>query len=302
MAVERQDKAGRHKRGNADCSRPQRPPLPAHRLFAPLLGVWGAALGGLTTLVLPQPVLFSAAVALGLGALGGLAPFALAAIAALILGAAMLMLARLISRKTVRQADAPSLAAMAIRRVRTIDPVSDLGSNSLDEPVASQPFASHTPQAEPAPEAALHDLPPPRALDLGEFVALAGRNAVWVEEPAPGGAEAATCTSIPDAAPECDAAPAPLRAESSAAIERLRAVPPSELSMVQMVERFAAAMHEHQATALQNGQRADLAGRDAALAEALKALATLSVGSGEDPHNDPLRASISRLQELRGAA
>lgn len=305
MAGGRQDIASRREGRKADRSKKRRSPLAAHRWFAPILGIWGAALGGLTTLVLPQSMVFPAALALGLGALGGFAPFGLAGMAALILGATMLMLARLIARKAVPPVDTPSLATMAMRYVRTIDPVTELGSGSLDEPVKTEPFASLRPQAEPVAAAAPHDLPPPRALDLGEFAALAGRNGVWVNESMPGAAEAEQVTQ-PDPevfpAPVDEAQPAPLRTVSPSAIERLRAVPPSELSLVQMVERFAAAMHEHQATAPSKGDRADLAGRDAALAEALKALAALSQGARADTHSEPLRAAIGRLQELRGAA
>lgn len=305
MAGERQDMAGKRERGTGDRSRKRRSPLAAHRWFAPLLGVWGAALGGLSTLVLPQPMLIAAAFALGLGALGGLAPFALAGIAAVIVGGAMLMLAWMIARKAVRQADAPSLAAMAMRHVRTIDPVTELGSGSLDEPVESPPFAQRRRQAKPVADAAPNDLPPPRALDLGEFAVLAGRNGVWVEEPAPGAAEAEQAEQAapaPAPADKHDAAPAPLRAVVPPAIERLRAVPPSELSLIQMVERFAAAMHEHQAASPTKGDRADPNGRDAALAEALKALAALSESAREDTQSEPLRTAIGRLQELRGAA
>jgi hypothetical protein len=92
------------------------------------------------------------------------------------------------------------------------------------------------------------------------------------------------------------AAPRPV---SPSAIERLRAVPPSELSLVQMVERFAAALHEHQSTPAGS---TCLAARDAALAEALKALALLSRDSEAQTQSEPVRAALGRLQELRGAA
>jgi hypothetical protein len=92
------------------------------------------------------------------------------------------------------------------------------------------------------------------------------------------------------------AAPRPV---SPSAIERLRAVPPSELSLVQMVERFAAALHEHQSTPAGS---TGLAARDAALAEALKALAVLSRDSEAQTQSEPVRAALGRLQELRGAA
>ena len=109
------------------------------------------------------------------------------------------------------------------------------------------------------------------------------------------------------------------------ALEKLRQIPTSELSLVQMVERFAGALHEHQNT---GGARVEIAhhGRDAALVEALKAL-TLFTESGFDRASgdqlrDPLsgagapepasaraneteedlRRALVKLQSLRGAA
>ena len=165
--------------------------------------------------------------------------------------------------------------------------------------------------------------PPPLELDLEEFGALPGRNAVWVEaesilgaSPAPEAPAFAPALTLPvdeaelpetpaEAAPEPvlqAVAPAP-RPLSPSAIERLRAVPTSELSLVQMVERFAAALHEHQSAAPGQGpQRADQAGREAALAEALKALAAFSPDESSSAQGEPLRAALTRLQELRGAA
>jgi hypothetical protein len=193
--------------------------------------------------------------------------------------------------------DTPSIAAMAVRHVRTIDPASELGSASLDAPVENMPFAAAAPVAEPAP-AVIAEAPAPVELDLADFAALPGRNAVWVEAPAAAAAE-------PEPAPAPEpvlraVAPPPV---SPSAIERLRAVPPSELSLLQMVERFAAALHEHQSAPVSGSDpRAGMAGRDAALAEALKALATLSRDSEAQTQSEPLRAALGRLQALRGAA
>ena len=103
-------------------------------------------------------------------------------------------------------------------------------------------------------------------------------------------------------------------------------IPTSELSLVQMVERFAGALHDHQNSARVRGDFAQN-GRDAALAEALKAL-TLFTESGFDPagydigrgaaghaagasglpegaidHTErELRQALAKLQSLRGAA
>lgn len=131
----------------------------------------------------------------------------------------------------------------------------------------------------------------PRELDLAEFAELPGRNAVWVEEPA--------------------SAPKP-RPVPASALEKLRQTPPEELSLVEMVERFAGALHEHQQKEQSRLPRSGPA-RDAALAEALKAL-TLFTERGFDHRGEnseasdlsqterELRAALVKLQTLRGAA
>jgi hypothetical protein len=151
----------------------------------------------------------------------------------------------------------------------------------------------------------------PRALDLAEFGTLPGRNAVWVDEPVPD-AVAAAAEDRPGAGPP---RPEPVPAS---ALEKLRRKPPEELSLVEMVERFAAALHERQ-----NAERAHAAhaqpGRDAALAEALKALSLFTEGGFDRTDPDAgiaggmaddqvsrtereLRDALSRLRNLRGAA
>ena len=155
----------------------------------------------------------------------------------------------------------------------------------------------------------------PRELDLSEFAAFPGRNAVWVEEPE---ATEAPSDVLPEAAPyiltddlptkepvasapvtvlrEADPLPEP----GTAALARLRAVPPSELSLAEMVERFAGALHEHRASPPTRAlSAADLAAREAALAEALKALAALSGDDAPDKARDPLRAALAQLQMPR---
>ncbi|MBI1403249.1 MAG: hypothetical protein GC147_08555 [Porphyrobacter sp.] len=281
---------GRRKKAQVREGRQPRPRLAAQGFFAPVLGIWGAALGAAVILVLPQASATALAAAAGLGGLGGFAPQLLALLAALVLGGAMFALARIAARRVRPAVDAPSLAAVAMRRVRTIDPATELGSQRLDDPVETPPFA--VPADEPG-----EDPPAPRSLDLEEFGALPGRNAVWVEEPAVAAQDAA-----PAPAPADETAPARPRPSRPSAIERLRAVPPSELSLIQMVERFAAAVHEHQAAAARGERRPDPAGREAALAEALKALATLSGEMREEADDEPLRKALARLQELRGAA
>lgn len=305
-------------------ARRSRPTVRAHALFVPILAIWGALLGGLVTLVLPAGAVLAAAANIGLGALDEMSRFILAGVAALVIGSVMLVIGRLLASKADPRKDMPAIASMVVRQVRTIDPASELGSDSFDAPVETIPFAAAEAQREPvaklAPETepvALAEVPAPapaspQELDLAQFAALAGRNAVWIEEPV---AAAVPSLVVPEPAPAPAPVPAPVPAPASepatimrraqprppipSAIERLRAVPPSELSLVQMVERFAAALHEHQSTPAGS---TGLAARDAALAEALKALAMLSRDSEAQTQSEMVRAALGRLQELRGAA
>lgn len=305
-------------------ARRSRPTVRAHALFVPILAIWGALLGGLVTLALPAGAVLAAAANIGLGALDEMSRFILAGVAALVIGSVMLVIGRLLASKADPRKDMPSIASMGVPQVSTIDPASELGSDSFDAPVETMPFAAAEAQREPvaklAPEpepVVLAEVPAPapaspQELDLAQFAALEGRNAVWIEEPV-----AATMPSlvVPEPAPAPAPVPAPVPAPASepatimrraqprpprpSAIERLRAVPPSELSLVQMVERFAAALHEHQSTPAGS---TGLAARDAALAEALKALAVLSRDSEAQTQSEPVRAALGRLKELRGAA
>ncbi|MEL6706854.1 MAG: hypothetical protein AAFP79_01130 [Pseudomonadota bacterium] len=104
-------------------------------------------------------------------------------------------------------------------------------------------------------------------------------------------------------------------APPASGIEKLRQVPPQDLSLIQLVERFAAALHDaqdrspHELTS-ENLAR-ETASRERALAEALKALDVFTDGGRR--HEDADTASISeterdlqdalvKLQSLRGAA
>lgn len=295
-------------------------PLAASRVFAPMLGLWGALLGGLTTLAVAPPVFAGAIRGTLIATLGVPSQPALAAFMALALGAALFACAAVLHHRTRGRVRGAALAEHAARRVRPIDPLRDLGTRSLDDPLEAMPFATSAwrdadldgqdtgapvaeARAQAAPETA------PRVLDLAEFGQLPGRNGVWVEETAAPAAPAAAAAP-PAPAADAPAAPAPattaarktpeararkasgaafvsaLRAvrpeaprpaPGTAALARLRAVPPSELSLLEMVERFAGALHEHRAASPARALDAsELAAREVALAEALKALAALS--------------------------
>ncbi len=108
---------------------------------------------------------------------------------------------------------------------------------------------------------------------------------------------------------------------TGSAVDRLREVPPHELSLMQMVERFAVALHDHQEAAQAREAAGSPSGREAALAEALKALAlftqdglrsdleaAVAAGKGETDANDQsasqpeLQDAMAKLQKLQGAA
>lgn len=303
---------GRKKQRNHKVRRRQTSTLAAHPAFAPMLGIWGAALAGLSIMVLPAPVMVGASKGTGLVLLGSHAQVVLAVLAALLLGASLFIIATQLNRKACRRSDSPSIVSLAARRVHTIDPARELGSLRLDDPVEAVPFAAAAPAKPDVPIAAppAVEMPPPRALDLSEFAVLPGRNGPWVEGPV---APAPTDTSLP-AAPQPtqltavapSAAPRPAVVdEGSAALAQLRSLPPQELSLVQMVERFAGALHEHrEASSGKVAAPRGLAAREAALAEALRALAALSGEStaASAPQGEPLRDALTRLQGQRGAA
>lgn len=322
MTAGQQDQPGQGKRGKVRKGTYRG--LVAHRAFAPMLGLWGALLAGLSMLVVPPTMIEAAASGTLLATLGLPAQLTIALLAALVLGGGLFALAFAMTSAARRRADAPSVAEFAARRVRPINPVRDLGTRSLDEPIVAMPFATpawrEETVAEPAPQPE-PAAPAPHGIELSEFADLPGRNGVWVEEPDPAAADHSGTepAPLPEPAPEpvLEAEPVPAAPDavrrikpavppvhpSAAALARLRSVPTSELSIVQMVERFAGALHEHRTSPPGKALSAqDIAVREAALAEALRALATLSGKRASDSENEPLQAAIARLQGIRGAA
>jgi len=297
--------------------------LAAHRAFAPMLGLWGALLGGLAVMVLPPALIEAVTGGTAVAALGGLVQPVIAGLSAVVLGGVLFIAGSAASRRARRRAARPSVAELAVRRVRPIDPARDLGSLSLDDPLETMPFATpawrdteeSAPEPEIEPEIADQAAPAPRELDLSEFAAFPGRNAVWVEEPdltevpadvLPDPEPFILTEALPAEAPVASAPvtvlheAVPLPEPGTAALARLRAVPTSELSMAEMVERFAGALHEHRASPPTRAlSAADLAAREAALAEALKALAALSGDDTPDKAREPLRAALAQLQMPR---
>ncbi|MBA4051120.1 MAG: hypothetical protein C0472_04405 [Erythrobacter sp.] len=331
MASGRKGKAGQRKgRGgggrSASRQRPAKLPLAAHRAFAPLLGVWGALLGAGVVVVLPEPMVAQMLRGTLIGTWAAAAQPALAWIAGGLLGVLLFAFAAWRHVRARRGKRGPSIAAMAARRVTPINPARDLGSLRLDDPVETMPFstpawrdadagdAQRAAVPEPASAPAAEPAPAPRELDLADFAELPGRNAVWVEEAAPAVAEPAPAPAPSAAAPAAHphrSTSAPLPVPGSAALARLRAVPASQLSLAEMVERFAGALHEVRETSPGRSLGpGDLAAREAALAEALKALEALSGTNRPAPRlprrDEPLPAARARLQphleRVRGAA
>ena len=293
--------------------------LVAHRAFAPILGLWGTMLAGLTVMVLPSALIEQALGGTMIGASGLPLQPIVAAIAALVLGGGWFAIDAGASLRARRRVGEPSVAK---RAVRPIDPLRDLGSSSLDDPIETTPFATPSWRDEDMPELEPEPQTVPRELNLAEFAELPGRNAVWVEdvaepvaqsapepEPAPEPLPVVEPVAEPVAdVPDVDTPvtalrqTAPLPDPGTAALARLRAVPTSELSMAEMVERFAGALHEHRTSPPTRAlTAADLAAREAALAEALKALAALSGESTSDAAKGPLRAALAQLQTPRKA-
>lgn len=296
-----------------------------HRAFAPMVGIWGIALGALSILVLPAPAIARLAGVMGLSGLAENAGIFLAAIAALLVGGVALLAAIAVKRARGAAHQTGAVAPLAARLVQPIDPAAELGSESLDAPLEQTPFIANTPvEPQDAAEALDHgegqtcesmveevkqSQLAPRALDLAQFADLPGRNAVWVEDQVDEQAADFEAQGMDRANPQT----------TQSAIEKLRQVPPRDLNLVQMVERFAAALHEHQANALKRSGSRQLPQSNAALAQALKALAALTHGSfntngGKDsePGDDglatlrdttsELRDALAKLQNLSGAA
>lgn len=316
--------------------------LAGHRAFAPLLGLWGALLGGGVVMVLPYAMVERLLQGTLVGSWGQSAQAVLAGVLSLTFGLVLFAVAAAMHDRARRAIRMPSVAERVVRQVTPINPARDLGTRSLDEPLDTMPFTTpawrdtdfDAPRRKrdivPAAQPVAEETPEPVApaeLDLAQFAELPNRNAVWVEE-APEPVAVPEAEPAPEPAAETAAEAAPVQADpiadirarrlravappppapGTAALARLRATPPTELSLVEMVERFAGALHEHRETpAARSHDAADLAAREAALAEALRALAALSGGTsaaprntpGQTPREEPLRAALAQLQPRR---
>ena len=148
----------------------------------------------------------------------------------------------------------------------------------------------------------------PPSLDFDAF------RAVLAEEAALDESEIAE-PSEPD---EDQALSGSFASQTPASVAKLRQAPPQELSLMQLVERFAAALHDVQDRSPQDLATDKItrenAQREQALVQALKALELFTDGAGPSASNDEpnaaelgdterdLRDALSKLQNVRGAA
>ncbi len=350
--------------------------ITAHRGFIPLIAVWFAAFMGLAILVLPGAEIARITMAADLTFLGGFARAVLTALAAIIGAVTGYLIGVAIQHvstngltpkpKADRDEGDESLAsAPQDKRSRLLVPRLDLGSASLDEPVAEHPMLAEPDQHSDDAIYADFERPDPTDEPIGRPGSQGGDedfepnddwasddwaidnrddpltltneddswfDDAWVEEPgveeprdegtppsfvAPATAPAPAFAKAPKPGQSERPAPPPgflalsKRMKEGTAIDRLRGKRPEELSLVQMVERFAAALHERQA----REPKHDLDARDSALAEGLRALSLLAgdrpadTDAGEvapepSPRNAQreLRDALAKLRDLSGAA
>ncbi|TRD11217.1 hypothetical protein FGU71_04685 [Erythrobacter insulae] len=357
-------------------ARKHKSPISSMRGFVPATALWGAVLGALSVLVLPTAIILRIAMASGLSGLGSNAAFVIAGIAALIAGGLAMVAASGFKRWQLRDRNFDPASTSAQDGIEPINPIAELGSDSLDAPIEIEPFSiSEIPeldaelneefeqdwataeagaskdqwespllldggQVSDAADESMdesfagsdpdtsrfdgqhdRDETKPVELDLAAFAETPGRSGVWIEEPVePALADEVVAHEIDEQAhfaePEKPAAlSARIAPSAPSALEQLRQAPIGELSMVHMVERFAAALHDHQNAERQRPGSRHSAHADAALAEALKALSLFTDEGFDDDapasehSSDALRNStrdlrdaLAKLQTLRGAA
>lgn len=152
----------------------------------------------------------------------------------------------------------------------------------------------------------------PPSLDFDAF------RAVLAEEAALDESEIAEPSQPDEAQAQSQAQAGSFASQTPASVAKLREAPPQELSLIQLVERFAAALHDVQDRSPQDLATDKItrenAQREQALVQALKALELFTDGAGPSASNDEpnaaelgdterdLRDALSKLQNVRGAA
>ncbi len=296
--------------------------IAAHKAFVPLLAGWGAALAGLMVAVLPASSITGIMQTAQLTVLGEAGRIVLALFAALFGGLIAFAIARVWSNSaSSNRFDSAAALDSDYDRVRPIDPIAELGSESLDAPIDPELAAEFAAEAEefedelgepefepepfvaeaeievPTEEFTAEDAPLDEPLDLAMIAEVLPEDELVLD------------TEVFDLSEEADEAPEPV-AETApplpadapdflrgAALESLRQIPKDELSLMQMVERFAAALHAHQAIHGEGAQPR----RDAALAEALRALSLFTEGEAKMAQI-PAAAAVADGSSLEGTA
>ncbi len=318
---ERLKSKGRTKVGPAKKRRASKTSIAAHKAFVPLLAGWGAALAGLTVAILPAPSITAIMHTAQLTVLGGAGRIVLALLAALFGGLIAFAIARVWSNSASshRFSNTAGLDS-EYDQLRPIDPSAELGSESLDSPIDPELTAdfaaeladenaelveaefeqeSFEAEVEPLAEEFADEstgVPLDEPLDLGMIAEVLPEDELVLDTEAP---EPEVHVQEPEQALET-APPLPEDAPDflrGAALDSLRQIPKDELSLMQMVERFAAALHAHQAIHGEGAQPR----RDAALAEALRALSLFTEGEAKMAQI-PAAAAVADGSSLEGTA
>lgn len=208
-------------------------------------------------------------------------------------------------------------------------PIGGPASNEAWSLTQFKPQAANSARADEAVEVEptqLEEIDPPAAdeapvsqpvgLELSDFANMPGRDAVWVVEQSDEVSAAQTVEPQEDERIYDEAVPLSARAPQGVSpLQRLRQKSPDDLSLVELVERFAGALHERQEQEIATGEK--FAGaQDAILSDALKALTVLTENGLSDSASgiraiadqefgsseSDLRDAIAKLQQLRGAA
>ena len=306
-------------------------PVTQQAVFVPMMALWGAAVAGAMVYVLPYPLVKRLTPQPIFDVIDPYTHYVAIAGAAVFGAICLYVIARMMKRSAQGAADEDDVVA--------IDPAEELGSASLDAPLEDDFFdeaeyADDDSYADDDDFESFDELDPEWVEDMREeqFIpagdpvkavdALNNHLSSFAKGPQTGSREEGMRIKRAGNGPVFDkpfedqthldlgsfvAEEPAAHAEPSAApqietaIEKLRAVAPQDLSLVQMVERLAVALHENKAASLHKtaAQR-----RDAELAQALKTLAKLTEeGLGTtDATKAEMRQALSKLQSLRGAA
>jgi len=135
----------------------------------------------------------------------------------------------------------------------------------------------------------------PQALELSDFANLSNAETLRHELDQEVNDSRTGDSTKPGLAPQALSA----ALKSGRSVEALRQTPTSDLSLIQMVERFAAALHDHQDRARNSGA----VERDAALIEGLRALSELAGNNSQSSrsHNPITSEHRAKRLELRQA-